>query len=86
LASTPGGSEAPGKRAAENARGSPLRSRQCLASTGAFIARPGFISDGLALVEELLSGAQLADDLLGCVALAFHGASPGQVWPLGKLS
>ena len=44
------------------------------------------IGDALALVEELLSGAQLADDLLGCVALAFHGASPGQVWPFGKLS
>ncbi len=44
------------------------------------------ISDGLALVEEQLSGTQLADDLFGSVAFAFHGASPGQVWPAGKLS
>jgi hypothetical protein len=47
---------------------------------------PADIGDALALVEELLSGPQLADDLLGVVALAFHGASPGQVWPAGKLS
>jgi hypothetical protein len=40
----------------------------------------------LALVEQLLGTAQLADDLLGVVAFAFHGASPGQVWPVGKLS
>jgi hypothetical protein len=40
----------------------------------------------LTLVEQLLSGAQLADDLLGGVALALHGASPGQDWPVGKLS
>jgi hypothetical protein len=40
----------------------------------------------LALVEQLLGTAQLADDLLGVVAFAFHGASPGQVWPIGKLS
>jgi hypothetical protein len=46
---------------------------------------PADVGDALALVEELLSGAQLADDLLGGVTLAFHGASPGQVWPLGKL-
>ncbi len=44
------------------------------------------IGDTVALIEELLSGAQLADDVLGCVALAFHGASTGQIWPLGKLS
>ncbi len=44
------------------------------------------VGDGLALVEELLSGAQLADELFRGVALAFHAASPGQVWPVGKLS
>ena len=44
------------------------------------------IGDALALVEQLLSGAQLADDLFWCVALALNGASPGQVWPLVKLS
>jgi hypothetical protein len=33
----------------------------------------------LALVEQLLGTAQLADDLLGVVELAFHGASPGQL-------
>jgi len=40
----------------------------------------------LALAEDLLSSAQLADDLFGCVALALHGASTGQAWPAGKLS
>ena len=52
------------------------------------------IGGGLALVEKLLSGPQLADDLYsygeafgyGGVALAMHGPSPGQVWPVGKLS
>jgi hypothetical protein len=34
----------------------------------------------------LFRGAQLADDLLGVVAFAFHGTSPGQFWPVGKLS
>jgi len=32
------------------------------------------------------SSAALVDDLFGTVALAFHGASPGQVWPAWKLS
>lgn len=36
------------------------------------------VGNGLALVEELLSGAQHADDLLGCVAFAAHGASPAK--------
>ncbi len=44
------------------------------------------ISDGLALGEELISGTQLANDLLGRVAFAFHRASPGQVWQAGKFS
>ena len=44
------------------------------------------IGDALALVEQLFSSAQLADDLFGCVSLALYGASPGQVWPVGKLS
>jgi VCBS repeat-containing protein len=35
---------------------------------------------------KLLSGAQLADDLLGCVALTFHEVSQGQDRALGKLS
>jgi len=43
------------------------------------------LSDGLTLVEELLSGTQLADDLLVGVAFAFHAASPGQVWLAVKL-
>jgi hypothetical protein len=42
--------------------------------------------NGLSLGDELLSSAQLADDLLGVVAFEFHGTSPGQVWPAGKLS
>ena len=33
------------------------------------------ISEGLAMVEELLTDTQLAEDLLGCVTLALHGAS-----------
>ena len=33
-----------------------------------------------------LSDAQLADNLLWVVALAFHGCSRGQVWGVGKLS
>ena len=44
------------------------------------------IGDALALVEQLLSGAQLADVLFWCVALALHRATPGQVWPHVKLS
>ena len=44
------------------------------------------IGNVLALVEELLSSAQHSADLLGVIALAFHVASPGQVWPVGKLS
>ena len=39
------------------------------------------VSDGLALGDQLLSGLELADDLLGCVADAFHGGVPGPVWP-----
>jgi hypothetical protein len=37
------------------------------------------VNDALAQVEKLLCGAQLADDLLWSEALAFHGASLGQV-------
>ena len=44
------------------------------------------VGDALTLVKKLISRSQLADDLLGAVAFAFHGASPGQVWPVGKLS
>jgi hypothetical protein len=44
------------------------------------------VSNDLALVQKLLSGPQLADDLLGAVVFDFHGASPGQFWPVGKLS
>jgi hypothetical protein len=39
----------------------------------------------LALVEQLVGPAQLADDLPRVVAFAFHGASPGQLWQIGKL-
>ena len=53
---------------------------------GRHLKSPADVGHALALIEELLSGAQLADDLLGSVALGFHGASPGQVWPVGKLS
>ena len=55
-------------------------------SRGRHLQGTAHIGHALALVEELLSSAQLADDLLGSVTLAFHGASPGQVWPAGKLS
>ena len=40
------------------------------------------LDDGLALGDQLLSGLELADDLLGCVADAFHGEVPGPVWPV----
>jgi len=53
---------------------------------GRHLKSPADVGHCLALVEELLSGAQLADDVFGSVALAFRGASPGQVWPAGKLS
>ena len=39
------------------------------------------VSDGFALGDQLLSGFELADDLLGCVADSFHGEVPGPVWP-----
>jgi hypothetical protein len=54
--------------------------------SGRHLKGPGDVGHGLALIEELLSGAQPSDDLLGSVTLAFHGASPRQVWPVGKLS
>ena len=44
------------------------------------------VIDGLALVQELLSDAQWADDLHGTGAFNFFGASPGQVWAGGKLT
>jgi hypothetical protein len=46
----------------------------------------GWRSDGLALAQKLLSGAQLADDLLAVVTFDFHGASPCQVRLVRKLS
>jgi hypothetical protein len=59
-----------------------------------YLQRSADVSDCLTLVQELLSGAQLADDLYSCgeafgygaVAFDFHGASPGQFWLVGKLS
>jgi hypothetical protein len=33
------------------------------------------------LGDQLLSGFELADDLLGCVAGSFHGGVSGPVWP-----
>ena len=39
------------------------------------------LDDGLALRDQLLSDLELADDLLGCVADAFHSEVPGPVWP-----
>ena len=39
------------------------------------------VGDGLALGDQLLSGLELADDLLSCVADSFHGEVPGPVWP-----
>jgi hypothetical protein len=47
---------------------------------------PGGPGDALARVEQVLSGAQHADDLLRIVAGAPHGASTGPVWPVGELS
>jgi len=39
------------------------------------------VDDGLALGDQLLSGLELADDLLRRVPGAFHGRVPGPVWP-----
>ena len=52
------------------------------------------VSNRLALVQELFSSARFANDLYsygeafgyGVAAFAFHGASHGQFWPVGKLS
>ena len=43
--------------------------------------RPAEVSASLALGDQLLSGFELADDLLGCVAGSFHGEVPDPVWP-----
>jgi hypothetical protein len=51
-----------------------------------YLQGSAYIGNCLALVEQLFGIAQLADDLLGVVAFAFHGAFPDQVWPIGKLS
>jgi len=37
------------------------------------------IGNGHALSDQLLSGLELADDLLGCVGYSFHGGDPGPV-------
>ena len=50
-----------------------------------YLQASAYVDNGLSFVEQL-GAVQLADDLLGVVAFAFHGASPGQVWPIGKLS
>ena len=42
---------------------------------------PADVGDALALGDQLLSGFELADDLLGCVAGSFHGGVSGPVWP-----
>ena len=44
------------------------------------------VRNSLALAQELTSGPQLADDLLGVMAFEFHEAFIGQVWPTGELS
>ena len=51
---------------------------------GRHLKGPADVNNALTPVEELLSDAQLADDLLGRVVIAFHGASPGQGWPVGS--
>jgi len=43
--------------------------------------RPANVGDALALGDQLLSGFELAGDLLGCVADSFHSGIPGRVWP-----
>lgn len=40
------------------------------------------IGDSLPLSDELLSGLELSDDLLGRVADSFHGGVRGPVWPV----
>ena len=39
------------------------------------------VGDSLALGDQLLSGFELADDLLSCVADLCHGEDPSPVWP-----
>ena len=49
-----------------------------------YIQGSAHIGDALALVEELFSGPQLADNLLGSVTIAVQRASPSQVWRAPK--
>ena len=39
------------------------------------------VSTGIALGAQRLSGFELADHLLGCVADSFHSEVPDPVWP-----
>ena len=73
---------------------SPVQLLPAVVSRWGYVQGSADVSDGLALAEKLLSGAQLAGDLYSCeeaigygaVAFDFHGASPCQVWLVGKLS
>ena len=46
-----------------------------------YFFHPAFIGNGLALGDQLLGGLEPADDLLGCVPVAFHGGVPSPHWP-----
>ena len=65
---------------------SPVKLLPAVVGRWGYLQGSADVSDGLALAQKLLSGAQLADDLLWAVAFDFHGASPCQVWLVGKLS
>ena len=73
---------------------SPVKLLPAVVGRWGYLQGSADVSDGLALAQKLLSGAQLADDLYSCgeafgygvVTFDFHGASPCQVWLVGKLS
>ena len=65
---------------------SPVQLLPAVVGRGRYLQGSADVSDGLGLVQKLLSGAQLADDLLCAVAFDFHGAYACQVWLVGKLS
>jgi hypothetical protein len=65
---------------------SPVKLLPAVVGRWGYLQGSADVSDGLPLAQKLLSGAQLADNMLRAVAFDFHGASPCQVWLVGKLS
>ena len=73
---------------------SPVKLLPAVLSRWGYFQGSADVRDGLALAQKLLSVAQHADDLYSCaeafgygvVTFDFHGASPCQVWLVGKPS